>query len=97
MNLKFECLHWVWIVELLIDIHEHGVSCWARVFANERTIDAFYSPNIAKEIHIGQLLSINICDNVAYMIKYCNVIILWHNQVGDWCIHVLINCNHSNW
>jgi arginyl-tRNA synthetase len=65
---------------MLID----GIDAWALELNVKSAIVDFSSPNIAKEMHVGNLRSTIIGDCIAQILEYCNVEVLRRNHVGDW-------------
>ncbi|CAH2069730.1 unnamed protein product [Thlaspi arvense] len=62
----------------------HGIGTWAPTLAVKRAVVDFFSPNIAKEMHVGHLRSTIIGDTIARMLEYSKVEVLRRNHVGDW-------------
>ncbi|KAF6162215.1 hypothetical protein GIB67_008344 [Kingdonia uniflora] len=61
-----------------------GIEIWAPKLQVTAAVVDFSSPNIAKEMHVGNLRSIIIGDTLARMLEFSNVKVLRRNHVGDW-------------
>ncbi|ESQ38631.1 hypothetical protein EUTSA_v10029198mg [Eutrema salsugineum] len=62
----------------------NGIDTWAPTLSVKRAVVDFYSPNIAKEIHVGHLRSTIIADTLARLLEYSKVEVLRRNHVSDW-------------
>ncbi|MCO5613462.1 hypothetical protein L7F22_067739 [Adiantum nelumboides] len=73
-----------WMEERIHKMLIDGVGSWAPSLGLERAVVDFSSPNIAKEMHVGQLRPTIIGDSISKMLEYCKVEVLRRNHVGDW-------------
>lgn len=62
----------------------NGIDTWAPTLPVKRAVVDFYSPNIAKQLHVGHLRSPIIGDTIARLLEYSKVQVLRRNHVGDW-------------
>ncbi|KAL2251149.1 UNVERIFIED_CONTAM: Arginine--tRNA ligase, chloroplastic/mitochondrial [Sesamum indicum] len=62
----------------------HTIETWASEIPVKRAVVDFSSPNIAKEMHVGNLRSTIIGDTLARMLEFSKVEVLRRNHVGDW-------------
>ncbi|KMZ68779.1 Arginine--tRNA ligase [Zostera marina] len=73
-----------WVAKSILNMLCNGIGTWAPVFDVKTAVVDFSSPNIAKEMHVGNLRSTIIGDSIAKMLEYSNVKVLRRNHVGDW-------------
>ncbi|KAI3959779.1 hypothetical protein MKW98_029816 [Papaver atlanticum] len=73
-----------WIAKTIQKMLEKGMRIWAPKLRVSRAVVDFSSPNIAKELHVGHLMSTIIGDIIARLLEYSNVEVLRRNHVGDW-------------
>ncbi|TXG46882.1 hypothetical protein EZV62_026176 [Acer yangbiense] len=73
-----------WIAKSIQKMLVDGIETWAPRLPVKRVVVDFSSPNIAKEMHVGNLRSTIIGDSIARMLAFSNVEVLRHNHVGDW-------------
>ncbi|XP_072980161.1 arginine--tRNA ligase, cytoplasmic-like isoform X1 [Typha angustifolia] len=73
-----------WVSKRIQDMLIEGIKNWAPVLPVGRVVIDFSSPNIAKEMHVGNLRSTIIGDTLARMFEFSNVEVLRRNHVGDW-------------
>ncbi|CAL9229494.1 unnamed protein product [Arabidopsis halleri] len=66
----------------------NGIDTWAPTLPVKRAVVDFYSPNIAKQLHVGHLRSPIIGDTIARLLEYSKVQVLRRNHVGDWGTHL---------
>ncbi|KAL0308559.1 UNVERIFIED_CONTAM: Arginine--tRNA ligase, chloroplastic/mitochondrial [Sesamum radiatum] len=85
---------WTWLVNIILSKHwiaksiqkmlVHTIETWAPEIPVKRAVVDFSSPNIAKEMHVGNLRSTIIGDTLARMLEFSKVEVLRRNHVGDW-------------
>lgn len=68
----------------------NGIDTWAPTLPVKRAVVDFYSPSIAKQLHVGHLRSPIIGDTIARLLEYSKVQVLRRNHVGDWGTQVAI-------
>ncbi|KAL0374421.1 UNVERIFIED_CONTAM: Arginine--tRNA ligase, chloroplastic/mitochondrial [Sesamum radiatum] len=73
-----------WIAESIQKMLVHTIETWAPAIPVKRAVVDFSSPNIAKEMHVGNLRSTIIGDTLARMLEFSKVEVLRRNHVGDW-------------
>ncbi|KAJ4798185.1 Arginine--tRNA ligase [Rhynchospora pubera] len=73
-----------WISKRIKDMLVDGIQTWAPILLVKRAVVDFSSPNIAKEMHVGNLRSTIIGDTLARMFEFSAVDVLRRNHVGDW-------------
>ncbi|KAJ3708936.1 hypothetical protein LUZ61_012641 [Rhynchospora tenuis] len=73
-----------WISKRIKDMLVDGIQTWAPILSVKRAVVDFSSPNIAKEMHVGNLRSSIIGDTLARMFEFSAVDVLRRNHVGDW-------------
>ncbi|XP_011093650.1 arginine--tRNA ligase, cytoplasmic isoform X3 [Sesamum indicum] len=73
-----------WIAKSIQKMLVHTIETWASEIPVKRAVVDFSSPNIAKEMHVGNLRSTIIGDTLARMLEFSKVEVLRRNHVGDW-------------
>ncbi|KAL0339011.1 UNVERIFIED_CONTAM: Arginine--tRNA ligase, chloroplastic/mitochondrial [Sesamum angustifolium] len=73
-----------WIAKSIQKMLVHTIETWAPEIPVKRAVVDFSSPNIAKEMHVGNLRSTIIGDTLARMLEFSKVEVLRRNHVGDW-------------
>ncbi|OIW04888.1 hypothetical protein TanjilG_24004 [Lupinus angustifolius] len=73
-----------WIAQILLRMLIDGIDTWAPLLPLKTAVVDFSSPNIAKEMHVGNLRSTIIGDTLARMLEFSHVEVLRRNHVGDW-------------
>ncbi|KAK4791819.1 hypothetical protein SAY86_032232 [Trapa natans] len=73
-----------WVAKNIQKMLTRGIGEWAPKLRIKRAVVDFSSPNIAKEMHVGNLRSTIIGDTLARMLEFSNVQVLRRNHVGDW-------------
>lgn len=56
----------------------------AKLYANERVVVDFSSPNTAKQMHIGHLRSLIIGESICKLLEFCGATVIRDNHLGDW-------------
>ncbi|KAI4347049.1 hypothetical protein L6164_007899 [Bauhinia variegata] len=74
----------IWIAQNIQHMLINGIDTWAPRLPFKRAVVDFSSPNIAKEMHVGNLRSTIIGDTLARMLEFSHVEVIRRNHVGDW-------------
>ena len=56
----------------------------ARIFAGERVVVDYGSPNTAKQMHVGHIRSIVIGEAICRLLEFCGAKVTRDNHIGDW-------------
>lgn len=56
----------------------------SRIFAGERVIVDYGSPNTAKQMHVGHIRSIVIGEAICRLLEFCGADVTRDNHIGDW-------------
>ena len=56
----------------------------SRLYANERVVVDYGSPNTAKQMHVGHIRSIVIGEAICRLLEYCGAEVTRDNHFGDW-------------
>lgn len=54
------------------------------LYANERVVVDYGSPNTAKQMHVGHIRSIVIGEAICRLLEYCGAEVTRDNHIGDW-------------
>ena len=56
----------------------------SRIYAGERVIVDYGSPNTAKQMHVGHIRSIVIGEAICRLLEFCGASVTRDNHIGDW-------------
>ena len=56
----------------------------SRIFAGERVVVDYGSPNTAKQMHVGHIRSIVIGEAICRLLEFCGAKVTRDNHIGDW-------------
>ncbi len=56
----------------------------ARLYADERVVVDYGSPNTAKQMHVGHIRSIVIGEAICRLLEFCGAEVTRDNHIGDW-------------
>ena len=56
----------------------------SRIFAGERVVVDYGSPNTAKQMHVGHVRSIVIGEAICRLLEFCGAKVTRDNHIGDW-------------